>query len=231
MISTLERTIKQFGVVAALLLAIVAFNRYVPAQHNPLRPLSLDDPIGVATPFKIARLKSDTDLCYSLLQKADLDYTAMPPDSGTERCPLDRSLVLNQSNYPYSTAPLQMTCHQTAALYIWENEIVVDATEILGSPVEEILTYGSFSCRNIAGSDRLSEHGRANAIDIRGFRLADGREIDVRRHWREDSERGLFLETVHDGACQLFSVVLGPDYNAAHADHFHMDMGRSSICR
>ena len=115
---------------------------------------------------------------------------------------------------------------------LWEQEVVGPAAEaILGEEVDRILSYGSFSCRNIAGSSNLSEHGKANAIDIQGFRLADGRVIDVREHWREDSEFGEFLDEVHGGACQLFSVVLGPDYNAAHADHFHFDMGGSSLCR
>lgn len=232
MISTLERGIKQVGVIAAILLAVVAFNAWVPVQHNPLKPLSLTDPIGVATPFKLARLKGDTDTCYDLLDKAGISYTALPDGSGTERCPLDRPLTLDQSSYPYSVAPLKMSCAQTASLYIWENDVVTPAAEaVLGTSVDEILTYGSFSCRNIAGSNRLSEHGRANAIDIRGFRLADGRVIDVRQHWREDSELGAFLTEVHGGACELFSVVLGPDYNAAHADHFHFDMGSSNICR
>jgi hypothetical protein len=232
MISTLERGIKQVGVIAALLLAVLAFNTYVPVQHNPLRPLSLDDPIGAATPFKLARLQGDFDKCYSLLDQAEIEYTALPEGSGTERCPLDRPLTLDQSLYPYSTAPLKMSCAQTASVYIWENEIVGPAAEaVLGTRVDRILTYGTFSCRNIAGSNRLSEHGRANAIDIRGFRLADGRVVDVREHWREDSELGRFLEDVHGGACNLFSVVLGPDYNAAHADHFHFDMGGASICR
>ena len=73
-------------------------------------------------------------------------------------------------------APLKMTCAQTASLYVWEREVVAPAAEaILGEEVDRILSYGSFSCRNIAGASRLSEHGRANAIDIRGFRLADGR--------------------------------------------------------
>ena len=232
MISTLERGIKQVGVVAALLLAAIAFNAFVPVQHNPLRPLSLTDPIGCATPIKLARLKGDFDQCYALLDRADVGYTALPEGSGTERCPLERPLTLDRSAYPYSVAPLKMTCAQTASLFVWEREIVAPAAEeILGEEVDRILSYGSFSCRNIAGSSNLSEHGRANAIDIRGFRLADGRVIDVRQHWREDSEFGTFLEEVHGGACQLFSVVLGPDYNAAHADHFHFDMGGSSICR
>ena len=232
MISTVERTIKQLGVIAAMLLAIIAFNAFVPTQHNPLRPISLNDPIGIATSFKLSRLKADRALCYSRLDRADIAYTPLDDGAGTERCPIDGALVLDRSTYPYSVAPLRMTCAQAAAVYVWEREIVsVAAEDILGSPVVEVLSYGSFSCRNIAGSNRLSEHGRANAIDIKGFRLEDGREIDVRQHWREDSKRGEFLKAVRDGACQLFSVVLSPDYNAAHADHFHFDMGNSSICR
>lgn len=230
--NTLSRTIKQLGVVAAVILAIVIVNRFLPPQHNPLRPIDLDDPIGVATHFKLARIKSDPDLCYSLLDKAGIGYTLMETDAGTDRCPLSQSLVLDQSIYPYSVAPLQMSCATTSALYIWEHDVVrPNAEDILSSPVDQILTYGSFSCRNIAGTNRLSEHGRANAIDIRGFLLEDGSEIDVRQHWREDSDRGAFLKSVHDGGCKVFSVVLGPDYNAAHADHFHFDMGAGTLCR
>ncbi|WP_300379010.1 extensin family protein [Henriciella sp.] len=230
--NTLPRLIKQLGVVAAVILAITIGNDYLPPQHNPLRPINLNDPIGVATGFKLARIKADTDLCYELLDKAQVGYTPLAPDAGTDRCPLERALVLEQTNYPYSVAPLRMSCHQTAALYIWEHDVITPlAEEILGSPVEEVLTYGTFSCRNIAGTNRLSEHGRANAIDIRGFRLEDGRIIDVRKHWRDDGQRGEFLTAARDGACKLFSVVLGPDYNAAHADHFHFDMGGGTICR
>ncbi|MEQ8559693.1 MAG: extensin family protein [Henriciella sp.] len=230
--NTLRRTIKQLGVVATVILAILILNRYLPPQHNPLRPIDLDDPIGVATHFKLERIKGDADLCYSLLDKASIAYSPLEDDAGTDRCPLSEALVLNQSNYPYSVAPLRMSCATTSALYIWEHDVVgALADKILGSPVEEVLTYGSFSCRNVAGTNRLSEHARANAIDIRGFRLQDGREIDVRAHWREDSERGEFLEAVHDGACKVFSVVLSPDYNAAHADHFHFDMGGGTLCR
>lgn len=230
--NTLGRTVKQVGVIAIVVFAIFVANRYLPAQHNPLRPINLNDPIGVATHFKLQRVKADADFCYDQLTKAGIEFTELADDAGTERCPLADISVLNRSTLPYSVAPLRMTCHQIASLYIWEREIVSPAAEeILGSPVEEVLTYGSFSCRNIAGTKRLSEHGRANAIDIRGFRLANGETIDVRQDWRADSDKGAFLDAVHEGACRLFSVVLGPDYNAAHADHFHMDMGNASICR
>lgn len=230
--NTLSRTIKQLGVVAAVILGIVVLNSFLPAQHNPLRPIDLDDPIGVATNFKLARIKTDTELCYTLLDKAGVAYTRLGSDAGTDRCPLPNAMVLDRSRLPYSVAPLRMTCAAVAALYIWEHDVLIPAAEShFGSPVEEVLTYGSFSCRNIAGTDRLSEHGRANAIDVRGFRLADGREINVRQHWREASDRGKFLQEVFEGGCDVYSVGLGPDYNAAHADHFHFDMGGSSICR
>ena len=101
----------------------------------------------------------------------------------------------------------------------------------LGSPLARIETYGSFSCRNIAGSGRLSEHAHGNAVDISGFRLEDGRLIDVKTFWGKGGKEAKFLKKVHSGACDLFSVTLGPDYNAAHRDHFHMDMGPGSTCR
>ena len=229
--NTLRRTIKQLGVVTTVILAIIIVNRYLPPQHNPLRPIDLNDPIGVATHYKLARIKSDSSLCHTLLDKAGIGYTPVDENAGTAACPLDGALVLTRSNFPYSVAPLRMTCPSMAALYIWEHDVVRPQVEdLLGSRIEEVLTYGSYSCRNIAGTNRPSEHGRANAIDIIGFRLEDGREIRVREHWRENSAEGVFLDAVHAGACRVFSVVLGPDYNADHADHFHFDMGDGTLC-
>jgi len=69
----------------------------------------------------------------------------------------------------------------------------------------------------------FSEHATANALDVAGFTLADGRSISVLRDWTGDGEDAQFLRAVRDGACDLFSTVLSPDYNAAHRDHFHFD--------
>ena len=65
---------------------------------------------------------------------------------------------------------------------------------------------------------------RANAVDIAGFRLADG-DADQRRlaTGATTGAKGRFLREVRDGACDLFATVLSPDYNAAHRDHFHLD--------
>ena len=108
------------------------------------------------------------------------------------------------------------------------------ARQILGSPLHSIETMGSFSCRTVAGTGRLSAHATADAIDIGAFVLEDGRRISVLDDWHggTGAERE-FLRVVHQSACKRFGTVLGPDYNAAHENHFHVEKvieGRS-YCR
>lgn len=106
------------------------------------------------------------------------------------------------------------------------------ARQILGSPLARIETMGSYSCRTVAGTSRPSAHSRAEAIDVAAFVLADGRRISVLGGWNasSDDERR-FLRTVHTSACKRFGMVLGPEYNAAHRDHLHLELGDGSYCR
>lgn len=106
------------------------------------------------------------------------------------------------------------------------------AKQILGSPLARIETMGSYSCRNVAGSDRRSAHATAEAIDVAGFILEDGRRISLKDDWNGGSaaERE-FLRVVHKSACKRFGTVLGPEYNRAHEDHFHLEKTGASFCR
>ena len=106
------------------------------------------------------------------------------------------------------------------------------ARQMLGSPLARIETMGSYSCRNVAGTSRLSAHSQAAAIDVSAFVLEDGRRIGVKEAWVGGSaaERA-FLRTVHGSACKRFGTVLGPEYNAAHRDHFHLEQGGGGYCR
>ncbi len=120
-----------------------------------------------------------------------------------------------------------VTCPVATALQGWAR-FGVDraARQILGSPLVRIETMGSYSCRNVAGTTRLSAHATANAVDIAAFRLADGRRISVLNDWNTASPQvRAFLRTVRDSACKRFGTVLSPDYNAAHRDHFHLEPG------
>lgn len=104
--------------------------------------------------------------------------------------------------------------------------------QILGSPLVRIETMGTYNCRNIAGTSRRSGHATADAIDISAFVLADGRRISLIHHWSNGtSAERRFLRTVHESACKRFGMVLGPDYNSAHRDHFHLEAKDGSFCR
>ncbi|KAB2942348.1 MAG: extensin family protein [Hyphomicrobium sp.] len=102
------------------------------------------------------------------------------------------------------------------------------AMRAYGAPLVELKIAGSYACRpmNHVSGAYLSEHGHANALDVSGFVLADGRSISVKRGWRGDYRDRAFLRAVHDGACQHFTTVLSPDYDANHHDHFHVDLAR-----
>ncbi|WP_088311572.1 extensin family protein [Novosphingobium sp. B 225] len=106
------------------------------------------------------------------------------------------------------------------------------AQQILGSALVRIETMGSYNCRNVAGSERRSAHATANAIDVSGFVLADGRRITVSGDWHSASPRvRQFLTTVQGSACKRFGTVLGPAYNQAHHDHLHLELSGKAFCR
>ena len=90
---------------------------------------------------------------------------------------------------------------------------------------------GTYRCRNIEGKSRPSEHASANAIDISGFTLKDGRKISVLHHWRDNGPEAKFLRGARVAACRYFRATLGPNYNTAHADHFHFDRGVFWACK
>ena len=106
------------------------------------------------------------------------------------------------------------------------------AQQILGSELVKIETMGSYSCRNVAGSSRRSAHATASAIDVSGFVLADGRRITVSGNWADKSPTvRRFFQAIHTSACKRFGTVLGPEYNAAHRDHLHLEMQGNRTCK
>ncbi len=126
-----------------------------------------------------------------------------------------------------------ITCPLAGTLAGWARYGVDRAArQILGSPLVRIETMGSYACRNVAGTDHRSAHATASAIDVAGFDLADGRRVTVLGNWASGTphERA-FLRVIEASACKRFGTVLGPDYNAAHHDHFHVELSGSAFCR
>lgn len=128
-----------------------------------------------------------------------------------------------------------MNCALAATFTAWVRNGVAPAARVfLGAELARVETFGSYSCRNVNGAQagRLSEHASANAVDVSGFLLADGRRITLKADWTSpDPNVRSFLLAIRTSACRRFKTVLSPDYNSLHADHFHLDMGRGPFCK
>lgn len=128
-----------------------------------------------------------------------------------------------------------MNCSLAATFTAWVRNGVMPAARLyLGAELAKVETFGSYSCRNVNGAlaGRLSEHASANAVDVSGFLLADGRRITLKADWTSpDPNVRSFLLAIRTSACRRFKTVLSPDYNSLHADHFHLDMGRGPFCK
>jgi hypothetical protein len=124
--------------------------------------------------------------------------------------------------------PVTIDCSMIPALEAWLSDVVQPRAQArFGQNVAGLTAFGAYSCRsvdNIAGA-QLSEHAFGNAIDISGFRLADGRVISIVKEWKHaDSQESAFLREVHAGASQHFTTVLGPGADVFHYNHSHLDL-------
>jgi hypothetical protein len=128
-------------------------------------------------------------------------------------------------------------CGAARAFIGWtRNAVAPAAYQMLGSELARVDSMGSYACRNVVGSarnvSRRSGHAIANAIDVGGFVLKDGRRITVLNDWNSsDPQVRQFLQTIRASACKRFGTVLSPDYNAAHRNHLHLEDDRANFCR
>lgn len=152
---------------------------------------------------------------------------------GKGSCGIERPLKVNafeRGIVAVTGGDVVLGCMMTNAMERWIRESVQPAAQArFGMPVTEVLTMGTYSCRprNNRHGEKLSEHAFANAFDVAGFRLADGRTIRVKSDWRRgDPASQAFLREALISACGYFTTVLGPGSNRLHEDHIHIDLAR-----
>lgn len=220
----------------ALALAWWHFEAQIPRHWHPAEPLHVDDPLTPVTKWKLRRLADDREGCLAALAtvpEGELRMTPLADHEPVAGCPLANVVRLEASGVDFN-ASFVASCPLALAWTLFERQRLQPAAEaVLGSRVARVEHLGSFACRNVYGREegRPSEHATAEALDVAAFHLADGREIRLLDHWDDEGERGEFLRKAKDGACDLFGNVLGPDYNQAHADHFHFGMRGFRLCR
>ena len=176
----------------------------------------------------------ETRLCVADLRKLKARYTLLPEQDFGNGCSIKGSVQLFAADVPV-TAIKAIRCPMARNLALWMREDVQSAArDHLGAKVARLDSMGAYSCRRVNGAatGKLSEHATGNAIDIGAFLLSDGRRISVKAGWTSaDSDERKFLRDVRASACKRFQTVLSPDYNAAHHDHLHFDMGGKPFCR
>ncbi|PVB61599.1 extensin family protein [Labrenzia sp. 011] len=136
--------------------------------------------------------------------------------------------VVDGTNVVKFPAPVSVSCQFAGVLTRWLRQDVLPAAELqFDSPVAVVVSGPGYQCRrrNNRPDGKLSEHALGMAVDISRFQLVDGTEISVEKDWKAGTGKGTFLQTIHAGACQRFTTVLGPDADPDHRSHFHLDIG------
>lgn len=167
------------------------------------------------------------------LKQAGVRFTPLPDREFGGGCSAIDSVKLLDIGTPVTNLGA-MTCPLARNFAAWvEFAVRPAARQYFGTEVVKVETFGTYSCRNVNGgrSGRLSQHALSNAVDVSGFVLADGRRIMLNGGWNGDESSQEFLRALHKSACRRFGTVLSPDYNAAHYNHFHLDMSGNGYCR
>jgi hypothetical protein len=149
----------------------------------------------------------------------------------TDAVLLDSVILPDQSKVAVTPAAT-LRCPMAEQISLWVRDDVEPLAMKLGAPLRVLDNFDSYECRgrNRIPGAKLSEHGRANALDVRLFKLADGQsltltDVNVNRAWRE---------AIKASVCARFSTILGPGSDGAHEEHIHLDLaerrGNYKVC-
>jgi hypothetical protein len=210
----------------------------VPEAWNPWAPLRIDAEPNLLTRFKLVRASREDAACRATLAQGGMSFEPLADRDTGPACGFHNAVRISRTRIAVGE-PFSLSCRAALSLAMWERHVLQQVAQAeLGTRVKAMRHFGSYACRNLYGETgrRRSQHATADALDVAAFRLADDRLITVKGDWQggtggQRTPAARFLRAVHDGACHYFDVVLGPDYNRAHADHFHFDRGGGRACR
>lgn len=184
---------------------------------------------------RLATLRTDRALCNRVLSGPHIQASPIAPRPEKKGCGWSNAFRVSKAGGA-SISIRHLSCETTAGLNLWILDAVQPISQkMFGSPVSAVQNFGTYDCRNIVGNPMWkslrSQHASANAIDISGFKLANGTKISVSKHWNDKGPKGRFLRHIHRKSCRYFRVSLGPNFNPAHHDHFHFDRGLFWTCK
>jgi hypothetical protein len=184
----------------------------------------------IAVPEVLAPPRVYQVACPAVLQ-GKVEARMLPPVADGQcgaQSPLEVSGVLANGRMVPLSSGITTDCGMATALPEWVAAVDSYLMGRENTQIAELIVGTSYMCRRVnnASEGNLSFHAFADAVDVTGFRLEDGRTVTVEGDWAEAlSPEGRLLRYAHGAACSHFTTVLGPEANALHHDHFHIDLG------
>lgn len=235
-----------WSLIAAAAYALYSGRLAIPDRFNPWAPLDVMAPLGFLTGYQLARARSEPGRCLATLAQTGMQYDLLPDRATAPGCGFENAVRLKSAGVRIG-APLLLSCPMALSFFMWEKHALqAAAQQHFGQRVVAMEHLGSYACRNVnrgegappdAPGGARSRHATANALDIAGFTLENGRQVSVLKFWPQgmasaaSGPEARMLADAHSGACRFFKGVLGPDYNAVHRDHFHLETGGYGMCR
>jgi extensin-like protein len=209
--------VKVLGAIAFLLATTVA-------AMAEMIPLPRPRPVGI--PGDLTSPGAVVSPCRSRLSEIAV-FKPLPSITGPGDCTATDVVALDAVLLPdkhrialFPAATLR--CPMAEAVTHWIRDDVAPTIAEQGKSLHGVETLDSFDCRPRNGikNAKISEHGRANALDVRAFKLANGAAIGLTDAGVDKSLR----EKLRQSACARFSTVLGNGADAYHDSHVHLDL-------
>ena len=216
------RVIRILPTIAILMAATVA----VAAHRSPPKLVPLPRPRPPLRALAMPEAPPQPSACQAELGQRAV-FVPLPPLVGPGSCGapdvvrLEAVIMSDQRRVPVSPPPI-LRCTMAGAVADWVRADLGQELAGLGAPLKAIANYDSYDCRGmnrVAGA-KLSEHGKANALDVRAFTLADGRTVRP----TDAAVSRTFREEMRASACARFKTVLGPGSDGYHEEHIHVDL-------
>jgi hypothetical protein len=211
-----------------LLVFAAAFSALMTGPIWAAVPLPPPRPVEAPQPARPEALEPPApSACRLVLTEAIAIAPSIPPITGPGECGGDdlvrlEAIVLPDARRITVKPAAVLRCEMATAIANWVREDTAPLMAALGSEITELDNFDSFECRgrNRVKGAKLSEHGKANALDVRGFRLANGTMLSLTDRTVARETREKVLASV----CSRFSTVLGPASDWYHEDHIHLDL-------
>ena len=211
--------VRVLGAIAFLLAATVS----VLAE---IVPLPRARPVGISGDSSTINTETTVSPCRSRLAEIAA-FKPLPSITGPGDCTatdvvaLDAVLVAEGHRIALSPAAT-LRCPMAEAVTHWIRDDVAPTIATQGNSLRSVETLDSFDCRHRNGiaDAKISEHGRANALDVRAFKLGNGAAIEL----TDANVAKSLREKLRQSACSHFSTVLGNGADAYHDSHVHLDL-------